>query len=165
LRDLRAEGVEGTETAGEMDSTLGWAITGSGELGLPFLGAKDNFKLTLHYGDGYGTQVKGGPREAAFNPVTTELRNIGMFGGYGGIQHFWSDRWRSNLVYGFVNARNPGFVSGDALDNTEYAAVDLAWTPFDSATLSLEYLWGRRENKDGASGTSNRYLFTSKVTF
>jgi len=87
-RDLRAQG------AGSTDSALGWAVTGSAKLGLPFLGSKDNFKITLHYGDGYGTQIKGGPQEGAFNPVSSELETIGIFGSYSGIQHFWSERWR-----------------------------------------------------------------------
>jgi hypothetical protein len=38
----------------------------------------DNFKLTLHYGDGYGTQLKSGPTEGAFNTGTSELETIGI---------------------------------------------------------------------------------------
>jgi hypothetical protein len=160
LRDLSAEGATGTT-----DSALGWAVTGSAKLGLPFLGTKDNLKFTLHYGDGYGTQVKGGPAEGAFNTASSKLETIGIFGTYGGIQHFWSDRWRSNLVYGYVNSDNPEFVSGDTYDNTNYAAADLIWNPYKKVTLGVEYLWGRRENKDGASGSSNRFIFSSRVDF
>jgi hypothetical protein len=159
-RDLGAQSKNGAT-----DSALGWAVTGSTKLGLPFLGAKDNFKFTVHYGDGYGTQLKGGPQEGALNPVNSELETIGVFGTYGGLQHFWSDQWRSNLVYGYVNADNPEFVSGDTFDNTNYAAADIIWAPYKNVTLGAEYLWGRRENKDGASGTSNRYLFSSRVNF
>jgi hypothetical protein len=162
-RDLRAEGTEGTD--GSEDSALGWAVTGSAKLGPPFLGAKDNFKFTVHYGDGYGTQLKGGPTEGAFNTVNSELETIGIFGSFGGIQHFWSDQWRSNLVYGYVNSDNPGFVSGDTFDNTNYVAADLIWNPYKRVNLGVEYLWGRRENKNGESGTSNRYIFSSRVTF
>jgi len=159
-RDLRAEGANGST-----DSALGWAVTGSAKLGLPFLGAKDNFKFTLHYGDGYGTQLKGGPKEGVFNTLNSELETIGIFGTYGGIQHFWSERFRSNLVYGYVNSDNPGFASGDTFDNTNYVAADLIWSPYKNVTLGVEYLWGRRENKDGASGTANRFIFSSRVNF
>jgi hypothetical protein len=159
-RDLGAQ-----DAIGAKDSALGWVVAGSLKLGLPFLGAKDNLKLTLHYGDGYGTQIKGGPAEGAFNTVTSELETIGVFGTYGGIQHFWSDRFRSNLVYGYVNSRNPAFLSGDTFDNTGYAAVDLIWNPYKSLDVGVEYLWGRRENKDGAAGTSNRFLLSSRFVF
>lgn len=159
-RDLRAEG-----TNGSTDSALGWAVAGSAKLGLPFLGAKDSFKFTLHYGEGYGTQIKGGPREAAFDVVDSELETIGIFGSFGGIQHFWSDRFRSNLVYGYVNSDNPGFVGENTFDNTNYVAADLVWTPFRKTTFGAEYLWGRRENEDGEDGDASRFLFSSRFDF
>ena len=159
-RDLRAE-----DAAGSIDSALGWAVTGSGKLGLPFLGEKDSFKFTLHYGDGYGTQLKGGPIEGAFNILSSDLETTSVFGTFGGIQHFWSEKWRSNLVYGYVDSENPEFVSGDTFDNTNYTALNLIWAPYEKITYGIEYLWGRRENKDGASGTSNRFIFSSKVSF
>jgi hypothetical protein len=162
LRDLRAEAEGG---GGPDDSALGWAVTGSGKLGLPFLGKKDNFKFSVQYGDGYGTQLKGGPKEGAYNTDNSELETIGIFSTFGGIQHFWSKRWRSNLVYGYVNSDNPEFVSGDTFDNTNYVATDLIWNPYKKVTLGVEYLWGRRENKDGASGTANRFIFSSRVNF
>jgi hypothetical protein len=160
IRDLRAK-----DDSGSSDSALGWAVSGSTKLGLPFLGPKDSFKMTIHYGDGYGTQIKGGPKEGLFKPDGSDLRTIGIFGTYGGFQHFWSERFRSNLVYGYVNSDNPGFVSGDTFDNTNYFAADLIWSPYKLTSFGIEYLWGRRENEDGASGSSSRYLFSTKVEF
>lgn len=159
-RDLRAEGTDGST-----DSAFGWAIGGSGKLVLPFLGAKDNFKFGVQYGDGYGAQVRGGPDDAAFNIGSSELKTIGVFSTYGGLQHWWLDSLRSNLVYGYVNADNPGFVDGDELDNTGYAAVDLIWNPYKTVNFGVEYLWGRRENKDGEAGSDNRLLFSSRFEF
>ena len=79
-RDLRAQGANGAT-----DSALGWAVSASAKVDLPFLGKRDNLRLTVHHGDGYGTQLKGGPEEAVFNTVTSELDMIGissLFGGY-----------------------------------------------------------------------------------
>ncbi len=157
-RDLRAEGSDGST-----DSVLGWSVSGSTKLGLPFLGSRDNLKLTLHYGNGPGTQVKGGPVEGVFHD--SELHAIGVLGAYGGIQHFWSERFRSNLVIGYSQADNPDFVEGQTLKNTTYGAANFVWTPFPTATFGFEYLWGRREEEDGESGTSSRYLFTTKLLF
>jgi hypothetical protein len=72
---------------------------------------------------------------------------------------------RSNLVYGYVYSDNPGFLSGDSYDNTRYVAANLIWNPYEMLTFGLEYLWGRRENKDGADGTGSRYLFSSRFAF
>lgn len=160
VRDLHAEGVNGST-----DQAIGWAVSGSGKLGLPFLGEKDNFKFTMHYGDGYGSQLKGGPTEGAFNTLNSELETTRVIGTYGGIQHFWSNRLRSNFVYGYVNSENPDFVSGDTFDNTTYTALDLIWAPYENFNCGVEYLWGQRENKNSESGTSNRFLFSTKFAF
>ena len=103
--------------------------------------------------------------DAVFDTVNSELKAIGVFGSYGGLQHWWSDSWRSNLVYGFAYADNPGFADGDLLDNTWYGAANIIWNPYEMVTFGLEYLWGRRENKDGADGTGSRFLFSSRYAF
>jgi hypothetical protein len=160
VRDLRVEG----ET-GATDSALGWSISGSTKVALPFLGARDNLKWTMHVGDGYGTQLKGGPAEGIFNEDTSQLETISIFGTYGGVQHFWSDRFRSNLVLGYVDADNPAFADGNIFMSTSYLAADIIWSPFPTSTLGFEYLWGRREDENGESGTSSRYLLSSKFEF
>ena len=84
---------------------------------------------------------------------------------FGGIQHFWSEKFRSNLTYGYVAAENPASVPSDALDSTTYASANLIWNPYEKLTLGTEYLWGQRKNVDGASGTSDRFLFSSRLDF
>ena len=159
-RDLRAEGANGVT-----DSALGWAVAASAKVGLPFLGERDNLRLTAHFGDGYGTQLKGGPEEAIFNTASSELDTIRIWSSFGGIQHFWTKKFRSNLTYGHVSADNPASMPSDALDSTSYASANFIWNPFKPITLGIEYLWGRRKNVDGASGPSNRLLFSSQFVF
>jgi hypothetical protein len=159
-RDLRAN-----NEIGGTDSELGWSVFGSGIVSLPFLGEKDNFKFNIHYGEGYGGQINSAPTDAVYDTDKSELKAIGIFGSYGGLQHWWTDSLRSNLVYGFVYADNPGVADGDLLDNTWYGATNIIWNPYEQLTLGFEYLWGRRENKDGADGTNSRFLFSSKLAF
>jgi len=160
VRDLRAQ-----DDKGSMDSAVGWAINGSGKVELPFLGSGDNFRFNVNYGDGYGAQIKGGPADAAFNPGSFQLSTIGIFGVDLGLQHWWSDLFRSNLVVGYVKADNPDFVDGDQLDRTMYTALNLIWNPYKPVTFGAEWLWGKRENRDGATGTDNRFLVSSKFDF
>ncbi len=160
VRDLQAEDADGAT-----DSAIGWAASGSTKIALPFLGERDSLKVTLHSGDGYGTTLKGGPVEGLFSAATLTLETVGIFGTYGGLQHFWSDRFRSNLIYGLVEADNPDFVEGDTLKSTTYFAANFIWAPFATTTFGIEYLWGERENEDGESGTTNRYLLSSKIQF
>jgi hypothetical protein len=156
-RDLRAEGADGAT-----DSALGWSVAASGKVNLPFLGDRTNFKLTVHTGDGYGTQLKGGPEEAVFD---TSLDLIGTTSTFGGLQHFWSDRFRSNLTFGYLSADNPASAPSEALESSTYASANFVWVPFKRLTLGVEYLYGERAEFDGASGTSNRILLSSKFDY
>jgi len=122
-------------------------------------------KIGLQYGEGYGAQIKSGPNDAVFDTENSKLRTIGVFSTYGGLQHWWSNSLRSNLVYGYVDAKNPGIVGGDELENTTYAAANLIWNPYQRITLGAEYLWGQRKDKDGESGTASRFLFSSRFDF
>jgi len=81
------------------------------------------------------------------------------------LQNHHGARFRSNLAYGYVDADNPDFVSGDTMKNTSYFAADIIWVPFPKATLGFEYLWGRREDENGESGTTSRFLLSSKYQF
>jgi hypothetical protein len=159
-RDLRAQ-----DNSGATDSALGWALAGSGKFALPLAAGKDNFKFSLQYGDGYGAQLRDGPADAVFNTGTSELETIGVFSTHGGLQHWWSDILRSNFIYGYISADNPDVADGDVLESTSYAAANLIWNFHGSVTFGLEYLWGRRENKDAQSGTDNRILLSSKFAF
>jgi hypothetical protein len=156
-RDLEAVDVNGVS-----DSAFGWSVSASGKVNLPFLGTRSNLRLTVHSGDGYGTQIKGGPEEGVFD---TSLDMIGISGVFGGIQHFWSDRFRSNLTFGYLSADNPATAPSDALHSSTYASANFIWIPGKRLTLGVEYLYGERKDFDGASGTSNRILLSSKLDY
>jgi len=162
VRDLRA-----TETGAEgpTDSATGWSVSGSTKIWLPFLGDRDNFKITAHFGEGYGLAIKGGPAEGMWDTENSSLETIGMVGVYGGLQHFWSAHWRSNLDFGYVDNDNPAVATEDSLKSTTYLAANIIWSPFPTTRFGFEYLWGQRENENGDSGTSNRFLLTSRVQF
>ena len=159
-RDLRADG-----DTGSTESAFGWALNGSGKLLLPFIGEKDNFRFALNYGAGYGAQLADGPADAVFDSTNSELKTIGVASAQVGLQHWWSDTWRSNLTFGHLRADNPNVVEGDQLKQTSYAGINVIWTPYDNLRLGLEYLWGRLENEDGDSGTANRFLASSKFSY
>ena len=72
---------------------------------------------------------------------------------------------RSNLTLGYVEVDNPSFVEGDAYKRTIRASANLLWNPTAHVDTGIEYLWGKRENKDGDSGEAKqlqmmiRYIF------
>ena len=160
FRDLNAK-----DEIGNQDRAFGWATGISTKINLPFLGKKDNLKLNVQYGEGYGAALKSGPFDGGINPETGRLELVGVFSAYGGIQHYWTDPVRSNIVFGYVSANNPSFFSPDRIKSNTYIAANIIWQPLKSLQLGLEYLYGNRVNIDNSKGHANRVLFSSKVTF
>jgi hypothetical protein len=160
VRDLNAAGPDGST-----DSATGWAVSGSTKIWLPFMGERDNLKITAHFGEGYGLAVKGGHAEGIWDAENSSLETIGLFAVYGGLQHFWSEHWRSNLAFGYVENDNPSIATDDTLKSTTYLAADIIWSPFATTRFGFEWLWGEREDENGESGTSNRFLLSSRFQF
>lgn len=160
IRDLNAE-----DAMGNSDGTLGWAVGASTKMKLPILGPKDNLKLTVQYGEGYGAMLKSGPFDGGINPATGELETVPVLSAFGGIQHLWTDDLRSNVSLGYVNADPPAFFASDSMNDNLYFAANIIWDPFPNMELGGEYLYGYLEHVDGNSAVGNRILLSSKYTF
>jgi hypothetical protein len=79
--------------------------------------------------------------------------------------HYWNSQWSSSIGYSQNRQVNsPGqYDTEQRLGN--YGSVNLLYTPMQNVLVGVEALWGRREDKDGASGEDNRIQFSTKVSF
>jgi hypothetical protein len=106
------------------------------------------------YGPGLG-RYRGAP-SAAF-ASSGRLKTVDVLGLTVGYQHYWSPRWSSNAVV------SPAWVLSDvgdpatSNDSFNYVAVNLLyWFLEQRAWIGGEYLYGRRELRNGAHGSGNR---------
>jgi hypothetical protein len=60
------------------------------------------------------------------------------------------------ITYGLVRVENLDIQPGEALHETQRGTINLTWTPISRLDLVIEFLTGRRVNKDGAQGTSSQ---------
>lgn len=79
-----------------------------------------------------------------------------MFGWMVGTTHDWTDTLSSNFTYAENQLDNTTFQATDAVHRTTYLAANLLWNPLDRVTVGAEYLYGIRQNRDGASGAAHR---------
>jgi hypothetical protein len=79
--------------------------------------------------------------------------------------HLWTDRLRSQLVYGVVNVDTLPVQPTAALERTTYALANLIYRPFRRMDVGIEYYWGERKNKDGQTGDANRLMLTVNFGF
>ena len=162
-------GITGAVETGGVDKRYGWGLSLSGSVTTPMFDNRDKFLFQLNYGNGIGRYVNDlnsiGNYDGIFNPNTDELQLFNVFAGYGSAQHWWGDTLRSNFTVGLVNINNPSFIDGDAYKRTIRASANLLWNPTTRIDTGVEYLWGRRENKNGDHGDAQqiqmmvRYLF------
>jgi len=103
----------------------------------------------------YIQDVNGLGLDAVFEPVNgfDTLRAMGWFFCY---EHFWTDRWISNLCYGEADTDLNDALPADTYKKARYFAVNLIWLPVERMGVGLEYLIGERENKNGDTGTAHR---------
>jgi len=159
-RHIRGDNDDG----GKDDTVFGWGVQLSGIINAPLLAEKDNFSFQAVYGGGIGSYNNdGGIDDAVFDG--SDLKAIETFQGYGAFQHWWLDNLRSNAVFGYVDVDTRSVQPGNTLERTMYFAGNLIWSPVKQMDIGGEYLWGQRDNKNGAVGTARRAQFSTKYLF
>jgi len=157
--------IKGDDANAGSDTAIGWGTQLAGKIKVPVLGEKDNFKFQVVYGSGIGSYNNDkGYDDALFN-IGGDLKTIDSFEGYGAFQHWWTGSLRSSAVFGWVDVDNRDEQSDDSLNRTLYTAANLVWSPYKQVDIGMEYLWGKRENKNNDDGTANRIQATTKFKF
>jgi len=138
---------------------VGWGFHLSGSL-KTF--GRDRIIGGYSYGQGLGRYLLGGyASDATINTETGDISPDEEWGVYAAYQHFWSDNWSSNFVYG--REENPDALASSTTLKTsrkqQTAHANIIYTPIPGARLGLEYIYGERENVDGKKGDARRVQF------
>jgi hypothetical protein len=122
----------------------------------------DALRFQLAYGDGLA-RYHGGL--AAAPDGNGRLEAISTFSTMISSSHYWNERLSSHVVGSYGEEDNPAGQSAEALHALVYAALNLVWELAEQMSIGGEYLYGTREDNDGASGRANRLLFVFKFDF
>jgi hypothetical protein len=164
-RQLRAQA-----TNGRVTEEFGWGVSLSGSYGTPTFDERDKLLFQINRGNGIGRYVNDlssiGNYDGIFDPANGDLQLFDVTAGYASWQHWWDiEQLRSNFTFGMVDVNNPGFLAGDAYQQTLRFSSNLIWSPISRIDIGGEYLWGRRENEDGENGDANQVQFAVKYRF
>jgi len=159
-RDLRA-----SLNNGPTATAFGWGASLAGKIRMPAALKEDFITLSLTYGKGIGGAFNDAPPDAAFDSANNSLVAIPTFGWFASYQHWWTPKIYSTFVYGSLRQDNQGFQPVNAFQKTQYASGNLVWTPFERWLFGVEFLYGTREDKNGADGSDFRTQLTSKFIF
>lgn len=149
---VRSIGYE--DSAGPEDEVVGWGLNLSGVL---HTFGQDNATARLTYGDGLGRYVQDLPSgSAAVVDASGDLETLSVWGAMAGYRHFWSDDWRSEITYGYVDLDGASALGEKAYDETHYAQANLIWGIGGNFYVGAEYLFGFKNARDGSDGEAHR---------
>lgn len=149
---------------GGSDRTFGGGLQLSGSAAI---GERDLLLFGLLGGRGlsrYTADLTGSGMDAVVE-ADGRLDALGLRGGFVGYTHYWSDWWRSNLVYGQLTLERNAALAADAFRQSRYGAFNLIWSPAPSWTMGMELLYGRLEHQDGARGDTVRLQGSLQYSF
>ncbi|MBC8177581.1 MAG: hypothetical protein H8E19_09265 [Deltaproteobacteria bacterium] len=170
-RRLKAEGT------GYDQSIDGWGVTFSGNV---TTWGNDNFIWGLEYGDALGAYMQDtaglGLDAAPTSATNSTLKAISAFGAWAAYQHWWSKSLRSTATYGLVRLDSdfdlqPQTADQGTYKQTQYASMNLIWSPWPPFDVGLEYMFGHRTITDrtavygSTTGQNHRLQFTMRWNF
>ena len=173
-RRLRAEG------PGYDQSVNGWGVILSGSVDT---WKDDSVILGGMYGNALGAYIQDtaglGLDAAPTSSANPSLKAIPAFGVWAAYQHWWAKSLRSTVTYGLVRLDsdfdewpNPANASDQGTyKQTQYASMNLIWSPWPPFDVGLEYMFGHRTITDltavygTTTGQNHRLQFTMRWNF
>lgn len=152
----------------QSDRVLG----GGGQLSGSFkVGPSDPYSDLLMFGAAWGKGIAryladtGGLDLDAVVGPDGKLHTLTGMGAHLAYTHYWSNNWRSNLVYGIARIEHVPLLSTAEFHNSNYGALNLLWTPAATFTAGIELLHGRLIEQDNRSNDDTRIQGSIQYSF
>jgi hypothetical protein len=118
-------------------------------------------RVLMHYtyGSGIGRYIQdsaGLGLDGQVDPTTGAFNTIYASAWSVSYEHWYTEKWLSNLTYSGVQIGSNGAQPGNTYTGGRYLALSLWFIPVRNMSLGVEYVWGLRENLDGEQGQANR---------
>ena len=125
----------------------------------------DNVRFMLSYGDVLGRYATLFTFEDATLDARGQMQLVNTYSAMLAYQHWWNSTWRSTFAYGFAQADQPTFVTGNITRQAQSLHANLLWSPTLTTTFGLEYIYATRRTVNDETGDLNRVIFSSRFNF
>jgi hypothetical protein len=116
-------------------------------------------------GQGFAGYMNDGGTDVAPND---DIDGAEAVKGIGWLLYYnrqWSERWTSSIGFSEHRQFTTQGQSDDAFEVGQYGNVNLLFHPTSGMYVGPEFIWGRRENRDGADGTDSRVQLSFHFDF
>jgi hypothetical protein len=123
--------------------------------------ALERCRVLVQYTFGWGIgryiqDTAGQGLDAEVDPRTGSFATLYATGWSASYEHWWTERWLSNLTYSQDYTAHIGGQPGDTYLGAKYLAASLWWVPVRNLSIGAEYVWGEREDLDRQRGRADR---------
>jgi hypothetical protein len=122
--------------------------------------SKDSIQGQATYGEGIGRYCNDAfsNMDAAYTDHG-DLKPLPYFAGFFGYTHWWAEKWRSTITYGYVGLRDQKSMGPDAYRSTDYASLNAVYQFRKKLSLGFELLYGYKQQQDLLKGDVWRLQF------
>jgi hypothetical protein len=164
-RALRADDEQTGLAEDETTYAGGVSLTGKITLGgfdVPAF-ARDDIRFAVNAGSGLGRYLGVNLINGAVIDEEGQLEALRSASAYIAYRHFWSEKWRSNIMGGYFMSDVDTDLTGEAITRSTYSVhANVLYSPVPNFSVGLEYIFAERELENDLSGNLNRVQFSAK---
>ncbi len=172
LRNIRGESAT---RPNDIQKATGWGLSASGTIAQLPWAPRDVVTFQVNGGEGIARFINdlnsAEGQDGAFDPTSGKLNLLHHWGWYVAYLHRWRGEegepgeLRSSAVWGVVHVDNLEFQPASAYRTTNRFSANLVWTPARNSDVGVQYIWGERTNRNGASGQARQFQLRARYAF
>ncbi len=154
----------GLDGSGSQADETGYGISASAKF---VFGGGSDLRAMVTYGDGVGRYIGlGFVPDGYIDDVSGNIETAEALAWFVAFRFPWSDRWRSNIMYGSTSIDyNDNAQAAGLNDNGSSIHVNLIHTVLPKLDVGAELIFGERELVSGADGDFTRVQLSAKYAF
>ncbi|MEJ2297101.1 MAG: DcaP family trimeric outer membrane transporter [Woeseiaceae bacterium] len=154
----------GPDGSGNQADETGYGISASTKI---VFGGGSDIRAMVTYGDGVGRYIGlGFVPDGYIDNVSGDIQTAEALAWFVALRVPWSDRWRSNIMYGSTSIDYDDNVQAAALNDTGSSIhVNLIHNVLPKLDIGAEIIWGEKELVNGTDGDFTRLQLSAKYAF
>jgi hypothetical protein len=159
MRSLKVGPVGGSQA----DET-GYGISASTKI---VFGGGSDIRAMVTWGDGVGRYIGlGFVPDGYIDNVSGDIETAEALAWFVALRVPWSDRWRSNIMYGSTSIDyNDNLQAAAFNDNGSSIHFNVIHTVLPKLDIGAEVIFGERELVNGTDGDFTRFMLSAKYAF